>query len=143
VTPEQVMMVQASFAELGPHTPDLAARFYERLFATAPSLRTMFSKNPAAQKNLFVSELAMIVHSISRFDAFVARVRDLGARHETYGVTYVHYEIAGRALLEALADTLGPAFTDELHDAWRLAFDLVAETMMQGAADATPLPPKS
>jgi hypothetical protein len=24
-----------------------------------------------------------------------------------------------------------------LHEAWRLAFDLVAETMMQGAADAT------
>ncbi len=136
-------MVQASFAELGPHTPDLAARFYERLFAAAPALRTMFSEDPAVQKSLFVSELGVIVRSISRFDAFVARARDLGARHDGYGVTYVDYEIAGRALLEALADTLGPAFTDELHDAWRLAFDLVAETMMQGAAEATPLPRES
>ena len=133
-------MVQASFAKLGPRTPDLAARFYERLFDAAPSLRTMFSEDPAVQKSLFVSELAVVVQAISRFDAFVARARDLGVRHDRYGVTYVHYEIAGRALLEALADTLGPAFTDELRDAWRLAFDLVAETMMQGAADATALP---
>ena len=133
-------MVQASYVELGPHTADLAERFYERLFAAAPSLRTMFSEDPAVQKSLFASELAVIVQSISHFDAFVARTRHLGARHETYGVTYLHYEIAGRALLEALADTLGPAFTDELRDAWRLAFDLVAETMMQGAADTTALP---
>ena len=137
------MMVRASFAELGPRAPDLAARFYERLFDAAPSLRTMFSDEPAVQEALFVSELAVVVQAISRFDAFVARARDLGARHDRYGVTYEHYEIAGRALLEALAETLGPAFTDELRDAWRLAFDLVAETMMQGGADAPALPRES
>lgn len=136
-------MVQASFAELGRRAPDLAERFYERLFDADPSLRTMFSEDPAVQKSLFAAELAVVVQAISRFEAFVARARDLGARHDRYGVTYVHYEIAGRALLEALADTLGPGFTDELHDAWRLAFDLVAETMMQGAADATALPRES
>lgn len=136
-------MVQASFAELGPRAPDLAARFYEHLFEAAPPLRTMFSENPVVLRSLFASELAVVVQAISQFDGFVARARDLGARHDRYGVTYVHYEIAGRALLEALADTLGPGFTDELRDAWRLAFDLVAETMMQGAADATALPRES
>jgi nitric oxide dioxygenase len=74
-------MVQSSFAELGPQTPALAVRFYARLFEVAPSLRTMFSHDPAVQESLFVSELAVIVDSISRFDAFVARARDLGARH--------------------------------------------------------------
>jgi hemoglobin-like flavoprotein len=138
VTPEQVAMVRSSFAELGPRTGYLAAQFYERLFEHTPSLRTMFSRDPAVQESVFVAELGVIVTSISRFDAFVALARDLGARHEAYGVTYVHYETAGRVLLEALADTLGPAFTGEMRDAWRLAFDLVAETMMQGAADATP-----
>ena len=131
-------MVQSSFATLGPHTHDLAVRFYERLFEVAPSLRTMFSSEPAVQESLFVSEVRTIVASISQFDAFVARARRLGARHGAYGVTYLHYETAGRALLQALGDTLGSEFTDELHEAWRLAFDLVAETMMQGAADATP-----
>lgn len=130
-------MVAASFAELGPKASALAVRFYERLFEVAPSLRTMFSEDPVVQESLFVTELAVIVSSISRFDAFVARARDLGARHAAYGVTYLDYETVARVLPEALADTLGSAFTDELQEAWRLAFDLVAETMMQGAADAT------
>jgi hemoglobin-like flavoprotein len=138
VTPEQVALVQGSFAELGPRTRDLAARFYELLFEADPSLRSMFSSDPVVQESLFTSELAVIVRSIPDFGAFVARTRRLGRRHARYGVTYAHYEIAGRALLSALEDTLGSAFTDEMSDAWRLGFDLVAETMMQGATEAAP-----
>ena len=136
MTPEQVALVQASYAGLGTNGRELARQFYERLFESAPSVQTMFSEEPEAQAELFLSELAVIVRSISQFDSFVPRARGLGARHVAYGVNYSHYEIAGRVLLDAFAETLGSAFTQELHEAWRLAFDLVAETMMQGAADA-------
>ena len=138
MTPEQVALVQGSFAELAGGTAGLAARFYDRLFETDPSVRSMFSEDAADQESIFVSELAVIVRSISRFDAFVARTRELGAQHSHYGVTSVHYEIAGRALLSALEETLGAAFTDDRREAWRLGFDLVAETMMQGAAEVPP-----
>ena len=138
VTPEQVALVQRSFSELGPRTRDLAARFYEILFEVDPSLRSMFSADPLDQESLFRSELAMIVRSIPQFEAFVARTRRLGKRHAEYGVTYAQYEIAGRALLSALEDTLGSGFTEEMRDAWRLGFDLMAETMMQGAAEVAP-----
>jgi nitric oxide dioxygenase len=138
MTPEQVAMVQASFAQLGPETTDLAPRFYERLFEVAPSFRSLFSGDPVVQEAVFLSELAVLVDSISRFDAFIARTRRLGASHAAYGVSYEHYETMGLVLIEALADTLGPEFTDEVRSAWRLAYDLMAETMMQGAADATP-----
>ena len=138
MTPEQVAMVQSSFAGLGPRSPDLASQFYSRLFEVAPSFRSMFSEDPAVQEALFLSELAVLVDSISRFDAFISRTRRLGASHAAYGVSYTHYETVGSVLLEALADTIGPEFTDEMRSAWRLAYDLMAETMMLGAADATP-----
>lgn len=138
MTPEQIALVQSSFAELSPHISDLSIRFYEHLFEAAPSVRTMFSNELERQESLFVLELAEIVKSVSRFDAFVARTRDLGVRHATYGVTYEHYETFGRVLVRALSDVLGPMFTVEVNDAWLLAFRLMAETMMQGAADATP-----
>jgi len=138
VTPEQVEMLQLSLAELGPRTSELAECFYARLYESVPSCRSMFSQDPADQEALFASELTMIVASISQFDAFVPRTQRLGARHAKYGVTYEHYRMAGLALLAALADTLGPAYSVELRDAWRFAFDLMAETMMQGAADLSP-----
>ena len=136
MTPEQVHLVESSFTSLGPRSSELARLFYLRLFDAEPSLHTMFSESPAEQEALFATELAALVRSITRYDAFVTRTRELGARHVSYGVTYAHYDTAGAVLLEALADTLGADFTEELRDAWRLAFDLVAETMMQGAADA-------
>ena len=138
MTPEQLAMVQSSIAHLGPRTTVLASRFYERLFEVAPSFRTMFSEDPSVQEALFLSELAVLVDSIARFDAFIARTRRLGASHAAYGVSYTHYETVGVVLLDALADTLGPEFTDEVRSAWRLAYDLMAETMMQAAADVTP-----
>jgi hemoglobin-like flavoprotein len=39
----------------------------------------------------------------------------------------------GEALMGALADALGPDWTDEVEEAWRLAYNLTAETMMSGA----------
>jgi hemoglobin-like flavoprotein len=138
MTPEQVVLVQTSFAQLRPEGPELARRFYERLFEVAPSFGALFSEDPAVQARIFASELAVIVDSLPNFDAFLSRTRRLGASHGALGVTYVHYETVGLVLLEVLAELLGPAFTEEMSDAWRLGFDLMAETMMQGAADATP-----
>jgi hemoglobin-like flavoprotein len=138
MTPEQVVLVQSSFAQLRPEGPELARRFYQRLFEVAPAFGALFSVDPAVQARVFESELAVIVDSLPNFDVFISRTRRLGATHGTLGVTYVHYETMGLVLLEVLAEVLGPAFTEEMSDAWRLGFDLMAETMMQGAADATP-----
>ena len=51
-----------------------------------------------------------------------------------YGVTLSHYAAVGAALFGALAAALGPAWTPSVEEAWRCAFDLVAEEMMAGAA---------
>jgi hemoglobin-like flavoprotein len=138
VTPEQVALVQTSFAELKQDAPAVAERFYARLFELAPSVKAMFSTDTNDQASLFVTELGMIVLSIAQYDEFVPRARALGARHVGFGVTYAHYDIARGALLDAFAEALGPRYTADVSEAWRLAWDLVAETMMQGAAEVWP-----
>jgi hemoglobin-like flavoprotein len=131
VTPEQIALVEATVA-----TVDLrvvAADFYRRLFAAEPALAAMFTTDPAVQAERFGMELAEIVTSIRSLDSFDARVRALGARHRGYGVRAGHYKLMGEALLAALGAALGPAWSDELAEAWARAYDLVAETMLQGA----------
>ena len=39
----------------------------------------------------------------------------------------------GEALLSTLAAALGPRWTAEVEEAWALAYNLTAETMMAGA----------
>ena len=60
----------------------------------------------------------------------------LGARHRAYGVRAAHYRLMGGALLAALADRSGDGWTPELAEAWSLAYNLIAETMMAGAFGA-------
>jgi hemoglobin-like flavoprotein len=135
MTPEQVALVQRSFTDLveRQQSDAMATRFYERLFFLDPDIESLFSTDPAIQRAKFVDELEAIVWAISNLGTLLERTHQLGANHVAYGVATRHYRTVGEALLTALADTLGDAFTPELADAWRVAYNLVAETMMQGA----------
>lgn len=134
MTPEQVDLVESSVAALGGRLDDVAVAFYARLFAVAPETRSLFGGDPARQRAKFVSELAFLATVIRQHDRFVTTADDLGRRHGAVGVRPEHFRPAGEALLEAMAETLGPAWTPELELAWRLAYRLTAEAMMAGAA---------
>jgi nitric oxide dioxygenase len=137
VTPEQLSLVQASYLQVAPRADEVAAAFYDRLFALAPQVRPLFTTDPAQQRQKFLDELAAIVAAITDLDRLLERTRPLGERHAGYGVRPSHYEPVGIALVGALGDALGERFTTEVADAWEAAYQLVAETMTQ-AGLATP-----
>jgi hemoglobin-like flavoprotein len=138
MTPEQLRLVQHSYATLGADAPAMATEFYRRLFAADPTAEALFTRGPDVMAEKFADELAAIVDAITSFDAFSARVSDLAARHVTYGVQTHHYRTVGDALIGALGARLGPDWSDELEAAWQRAYNLVAETMMAAAATVSP-----
>jgi hemoglobin-like flavoprotein len=131
MTPTQIEIVEATVDALD--LTELAADFYERALAAEPELARMFTSDWEVQQVRFATELDAIVRSIRSHDEFVAAGRALGARHRSYGVVAAHYRLMGEALMGALADGLGPDWSDEVEEAWRLAYNLTAETMMSGA----------
>jgi nitric oxide dioxygenase len=133
VTPSQIALVEASLDQLD--LDRLAAVFYERAFTTDPTLADMFTADPVVQRARFARELAEIVRSIRSIDTFGPAARSLGVRHRGYGVRAAHYRLMGGALLAALAAETGPGWTPELEEAWTLAYNLIAETMMTGALE--------
>jgi len=139
VTPEQITLVQASFARLGPDLPTLATRFYQELFGRNPALSTLFTTDLAVQEVRFAEKLAEIVRSMPRLGELLGHTRTLGARHAGYGVRAADYRTVGDALLAALAAVLGDSFDAPTREAWDIAYNLVAETMLEGAAAARPI----
>jgi hemoglobin-like flavoprotein len=137
VTPEQLQLVQASYASLGDTAPAMATDFYRRLFAADPSAEALFTVGPDVMSVKFAQELAAIVDAISSFDTFASRVRELAARHVGYGVKNPHYRAVGEALIGALGAHLAPRWDAELEAAWRRAYNLVAEVMMAAASDVS------
>jgi hemoglobin-like flavoprotein len=138
MTPEQITLVQSSFKRLGPQLPAMATRFYQELFARDPALRPLFTTPLAQQEVKFAEKLTEIVRAMPRLDELLIHTRALGARHAGYGVRAVHYQTLGDALLAALAAVLGDSFDAPTRQAWALAYNLVAETMLEGAAAARP-----
>ena len=139
MTPEQITLVQSSFASLGPKLPAMAAQFYRELFQRDPALRPLFTTDMAEQQVRFAEKLTEIVEAIPRLDELLVHTRELGARHVSYGVRVADYWTVQQALLDALAVVLGDQFDAPARDAWTVAYNLVAETMLEGAASARPV----
>ncbi len=139
MTPEQITLVQSSFKRLGADLPAMAARFYEELFQRDPALRPLFTTDLAEQQVKFAQKLTEIVWAMPRLGELLNHTRALGARHVGYGVRAADYRTVGDSLLAALASVLGEEFDAPTREAWVLAYNIVAETMLEGAAAARPI----
>jgi hemoglobin-like flavoprotein len=114
----------------------MATRFYQELFRRNSSLRPLFSTGLDQQEAKFAGKLTEIVRAIAPPRRTSTHTRTLGARHVGYGVRAADYQTLGNALLAALAAVLGDSFDPLTREAWTFAYNLIAETMLEGAAAA-------
>jgi hemoglobin-like flavoprotein len=140
MTPEQVKLVQDSFAKVAPIADKAADLFYDRLFVIAPEVRSLFPDDLSAQKKKLMQMLTTAVTNLHQVEKIVPAVQDLGRRHVGYGVSAKHYEPVGAALLWTLEQGLGPAFTAEVKEAWTVTYTTVADVMKAAAAQVPPKP---
>ena len=130
MTPNQIKLVQTSFAQVAPIAATAADLFYGRLFEIAPHVRAMFPEDISEQKKKLMAMLGTVVAGLNNLDTLMPAVRALGRRHGGYGVKAQHYAPVGSALLWTLEKGLGAAFTPEVKDAWATAYIVLSTTMI-------------
>ena len=135
--PEQVKLVQSSFAAVLPIADEAGKLFYDRLFALDPALRPLFKGDMAEQSRTLMRMIAVAVNGLDRLDAIAPALKALGVRHAGYGVRDGHYATVGDALLWTLEQGLGERFTPDVAEAWGAAYGLLAQTMQTAARDAS------
>jgi hemoglobin-like flavoprotein len=136
MTPEQIGLVQSSFAKVVPISDTAAALFYARLFELDPSLQSLFHIDMKEQGRKLMTMLQVAVSNLDRLDTIIPAVKALGARHGRYGVADSSYATVGEALLWTLDKGLGDDFTRDTRDAWVIAYTVLANTMKEASADA-------
>ena len=136
LTADQCKLVQASFAQVDAVLDLVASRFYRRLFELDPALRPLFKTDLALQGERFMEKLAVAVKGLEDLDSIVPFVRILGRRHALLGVRGRDYDTLGEALLWALEEELGPAFQNDVRDAWSAAYKAISRLMIEAAAEA-------
>jgi hemoglobin-like flavoprotein len=139
MTPEQVKLVQDSFAKVAPIAGTAADLFYDRLFTIAPQVRSLFPSDLVEQKKKLMQMIATAVAGLNQVEKIIPAVEELGRRHAGYGVTAQHYEPVGAALLWTLEQGLGADFTPPVKAAWTEVYMTLAGVMQKGAATAMPV----
>jgi hemoglobin-like flavoprotein len=133
MTPEQVKLVQDSFAKVAPISAKAAELFYDRLFVTAPQVRAMFPDDMTEQRRKLMATLAIVVNGLNNLDTILPAASALAKRHVGYGAEAAHYPVVGQALLWTLEQGLGPSWTPDVAAAWTGAYRTLSEFMISEA----------
>jgi hemoglobin-like flavoprotein len=133
MTPDQVKLVQTSFAQVAPIADHVATMFYDYLFAIAPSTKPLFKSDMAEQRRKLIAMLAAVVNGLGDLHSILPAASALAKRHVSYGVEAGHYAIVGQALLWTLEQGLGSAWTKDLAAAWTAAYTTLADFMIAEA----------
>jgi hemoglobin-like flavoprotein len=133
MTPDQVKLVQDSFAKVAPISGKAAELFYGRLFEIAPQVRAMFPDDMSEQRKKLMSTLAIVVNGLGNLDTILPAASALAKRHVGYGAEAAHYPVVGEALLWTLEKGLGDAWTPPVAAAWTAAYTTLSGFMISEA----------
>jgi hemoglobin-like flavoprotein len=133
MTPDQVNLVQQSFAKVAPISDQAAVLFYDRLFEIAPPVKAMFPADLREQRKKLMATLAVVVNGLGDLEPVLPAVSALAKRHVSYGAKPEHYPVVGGALLWTLEKGLGEAWTPEVADAWKAAYGALSGFMISEA----------
>jgi hemoglobin-like flavoprotein len=117
------------------------------LFEKCPKAKPMFGYDIEAEvvDPAFLKDKKFVAHSIQligMFDTALSllgpggtlldeKIKELGEKHINYGVRAEMFPIMGKALFHTLAEELGDDFTDAVHDAWKVVFAAISQSLMK------------
>jgi hemoglobin-like flavoprotein len=129
--------LETSFDLVAPRGDELMDVFYARLFAAAPAVRPLFAGTDLRrQKGMLLGALVLLRKSLRDLDRIVPALREMGARHVSYGARPEHYPVVGEVLIASMAEIAGDDWRPEYEAAWATAYGIVAATMIEGAESA-------
>jgi hemoglobin-like flavoprotein len=133
MTPDQITLVQQSFAKVTPIADQAAVLFYDRLFEIAPAVKPLFPADMTEQRRKLVATLAIVVNGLSDLESILPAASSLATRHVAYGAKPEHYPVVGSALLWTLEKGLGEGWTGDVAAAWNAAYTLLSGFMINQA----------
>lgn len=127
--PDSALLVQSTIGVLLQHQQGFTRDLYRRLFAAAPDAKALFHGDMESQGQMLSHMLQFLVHAMSRPDTMTLGLRDLGRRHDGYGVAAEHYPAFREAFLGAARAALGAKHTPEVERAWAGTIDMIMGSM--------------
>ena len=136
ISPHDADIVRNSFMSFAANADRVAEDFYERLLQTDPSLKEMFPDDIMNQGRKLMDTIATVIDNVDNVANMRGMLHDLGAKHVGMGVRADMYDTFGACMLGAVENAMGSDFTPDTAAAWASVYNVISDTMIDGAEGA-------
>lgn len=132
MTTDQKALIAATVPILKEHGVLLTTHFYKRLFAFNPELKNIFNvgnQHSGKQQNALAFAVLAYAENIEDPSVLLPVLERIEHKHVSLDIRPEHYAIVGYHLLASIKEVLGDTATDELMEAWEIAYTQLADIM--------------
>lgn len=133
MTTEQKELIKATVPVLRTNGVDLTKHFYNRMFTHNPELKNIFNMGNQAngkQQNALAMAVLAYAEHIENPTVLINTLKAIGNKHVSLNITADQYDIVGLHLINSIKEVLGDAATDDLVEAWLIAYNDLAQIMI-------------
>jgi nitric oxide dioxygenase len=134
VTEEQKQLLRSTSYILKDHGPEVASKFFSRLFKEHPEYRNYFNqtnqqtgKQPAA----FALTFYTYIQHLDNLDAMLPHMSRISSKHRSSMVKPELYPTLGKYWLQTVKETLCDKGTPEVMAAWQALFNIISGTFVK------------
>ncbi|WP_100330367.1 NO-inducible flavohemoprotein [Bacillus xiapuensis] len=112
---------------------EITTHFYKNMFADHPELLNIFNhanQEKGRQQTALANTVYAAAKYIDQLEVLVPAVKQIGHKHRSLGIKPEHYPIVGEYLLKAIKEVLGDAATDDIIQAWKEAYGVIAKVFI-------------
>lgn len=129
---KQKALVKATVPTLEAAGAILTAHFYKRMLGRHPELKEVFNMGNQAngrQKEALAGAVLAYAKHIDNPLVLMDVLKGIGNKHVSLGIQPEQYAIVGENLIASIAEVLGDAASEELLEAWTVAYNQLAAIM--------------
>ncbi|OOC64156.1 NO-inducible flavohemoprotein [Paenibacillus ihbetae] len=130
---QTIATIKSTVPVLEQHGVTITSTFYRNMFKAHPELLNMFNhanQQRGRQQTALANTVYAAAQHIDRLEAILPAVKQIAHKHRSLGVKPEHYPIVGEHLLGAIKEVLGEAATDEILQAWKEAYGVIADAFI-------------
>ena len=127
-------LVKATIPVLKEHGVALTTYFYQRMFRHNPELNHLFNRSHSEtgkQPTALALSVLAYAENIDDPSVLAPVINLIANKHASIGIRAEHYPIVGKHLLASIREVLGDAASDELINAWGVAYGALADVFIE------------
>ena len=131
-------IIKSTVPVLKEHGVEITKTFYNRMFENNPQIKAMFNmekQESGEQPKALAMAILAAAQNIDNLEAILPAVQKMCRAHVNSNVKPEHYPIIGENLLAAIKEVLGDAATEEVLNAWKEAYEVIAKVFIDVEKD--------